>query len=125
MAAIKETLNLGDLLKYENEGFYSRDRVTLAAGQTLALGTVLGLVTASGQVKQLDPSATDGSQIACGVLLQDCDAYLVDRDDALMLARHGTVAQHALTWPAAITQTERETAQQQLQTRGILVHRSA
>ena len=125
MAAIKETLNLGDLLKYENEGFYSRDRVTLAAGQTLALGTVLGLVTASGQVKQLDPSATDGSQLACGVLLQDCDAYLVDRDDALMLARHGAVAQHALTWPAAITVAERDAAVAQLKTVGILVRQSA
>lgn len=92
MAEIKQTLNLGDLLKYEDEGFYSRDRATLTAGQTLVLGTVLGLVTATGKVKQLDPSATDGSQLACGVLLQDCDAYLVDRDDALMLARHGTVS---------------------------------
>ena len=125
MPEIKQTLNLGDLLKFEEQSFYSRQRVTLLAGQTLVLGTVLGQVSTSGKVKALDPSATDGSQIACGVLLQDCDAYLVDRDDALMLARHGTVAQHALTWPAAITQTERETAQQQLQTRGILVHRSA
>jgi hypothetical protein len=125
MPEIKQTLNLGDLLKFEEQGFYSRQRVTLLAGQTLVLGTVLGQVSASGKVKALDPSATDGSEVACGVLLQDCDAYLSDRDDALMLARHGTVAQHALTWPATITQTEREAAQQQLQTRGILVHRSA
>ncbi len=33
MAEIKQTLNLGDLLKYEDEGFYSRDRATLTAGQ--------------------------------------------------------------------------------------------
>ena len=60
MAEIKQTLNLGDLLKYEDEGFYSRDRAALNAGQTLVLGTVLGLVVATGKVKQLDPSATDG-----------------------------------------------------------------
>ena len=125
MPALQEPINLGDLLKYEAPNLYSRDRVTVAAGQTLPLGTVLGLVTATGKVKQLDPSATDGSQTACGVLLQDCDAYLVDRDDALMLARHGTVAQHALTWPAAITVAERDAAVAQLKTVGILVRQSA
>ena len=125
MAELKQTLNLGDLLKYEEKGLYSRDRVTLAAGQTLVLGTVLGKVAANSRVKQLDPSATDGTQVACGVLLQDCDAYLVDRDDALMLARHGTVAQHALTWPDAITVAERDAAIEQLKTLGILVRQSA
>lgn len=125
MPEIKQTLNLGDLLKFEEQSFYSRQRVTLLAGQTLVLGTVLGQVSTSGKVKALDPSATDGSQIACGVLLQDCDAYLVDRDDALMLARHGTVAQHALTWPAAITVAERESATAQLKALGILVRQSA
>ena len=125
MAEIKQTLNLGDLLKYEDEGFYSRDRATLTAGQTLVLGTVLGLVVATGKAKQLDPSSTDVSQLACGVLLQDCDAYLVDRDDALMLARHGAVAQHALTWPAAITVAERDAAVAQLKALGILVRQSA
>lgn len=125
MPEIKQTLNLGDLLKYEDEGLYSRDRITLLAGQTLVLGTVLGLVTTTGKAKQLDPSATDGSEVARGVLLQDCDAFLADRDDALMLARHGTVARHALTWPAAITVAEREAAVAQLKALGILVRQSA
>ena len=61
MPALQEPLNLGDLLKYEAPNLYSRDRVTVAAGQTLPLGTVLGMVTATGKVKQIDPSATDGS----------------------------------------------------------------
>lgn len=71
MPALQEPINLGDLLKYEAPNLYSRDRVTVAAGQTLPLGTVLGLVTATGKVKQIDPSATDGSQYAAGVLMQD------------------------------------------------------
>ena len=125
MAEIKQTLNLGDLLKYEEQGFYSRDRVILTAGHTLFLGTVLGLVTSTGKVKPFDPSATDGSQVACGVLLQDCDAYLAERDDALMLARLGTVADNALTWPAAITTAERAVAVAQLKALGILVRQGA
>ena len=45
--------------------------------------------------------------------------------DALMLARHGAVAQHALTWPEAITVAEREAAVAQLKALGILVRQSA
>jgi len=55
MPEIKQGLNLGDLLKYEAPNLYSRDRITVAAGQTLALGTVLGEVTASGELTALDP----------------------------------------------------------------------
>ncbi|MGD7243130.1 head decoration protein, partial [Ralstonia pseudosolanacearum] len=99
MAVLQEPLNLGDLLKYEAPNLYSRERVTVAAGQSLALGTVLGMVTATGKVKQLDPSATDGSQYAAGVLMQACDTHLADRDDGLMVARHAIVASHALQWP--------------------------
>ena len=47
MPAMQEPINLGDLLKYEAPNLYSRDRVTVAAGQTLPLGTVLGQITAS------------------------------------------------------------------------------
>ncbi|OAI74696.1 bacteriophage-related protein, partial [Ralstonia solanacearum] len=79
MPVLQEPLNLGDLLKYEAPNLYSRERVTVAAGQTLSLGTVVGMVTATGKVKQLDPSATDGSQYAAGVLMQACDAHLADR----------------------------------------------
>lgn len=78
MPVLQEPMNLGDLLKYEAPNLYSRERVIVAAGQTLALGTVLGLVTATGKVKQLDPSATDGSQYAAGVLMQDADAHLAE-----------------------------------------------
>ena len=36
MPALAEPLNLGDLLKYEAPNLYSRDQVTVAAGQNLA-----------------------------------------------------------------------------------------
>ena len=123
MPALQEPLNLGDLLKYEAPNLYSRDRVTVAAGQTLPLGTVLGMVTATGKVKQIDPSATDGSQYAAGVLMQDADAHLADRNDGLMVARHAIVADHALTWPAAITVAEKQAAVLQLKSLGVLIRK--
>jgi hypothetical protein len=109
-----EAMNLGDLLKFEAPSLYSRDRVTVAAGQYLQLGTVLGIVTASGKYKQIDPSAEDGSQVAAGVLLQTCDATLADRDN-------GLVSDHALQWPEAITAAEKASAIAQLKALGVLV----
>ncbi|TAJ93304.1 MAG: head decoration protein [Gammaproteobacteria bacterium] len=123
MPAITEGLNLGDLLKYEAPNLFSRDQVTVASGQTLPLGAVVGIVTATGKVKQIDPSATDGSQYAAGVLMQPCDAALIDREDGLMVARHAIVADHALTWPAAITVAEKQAAVLQLKSLGVLIRK--
>lgn len=123
MPAITEGLNLGDLLKYEAPNLFSRDQVTVASGQTLPLGAVVGIVTATGKVKQIDPSATDGSQYAAGVLMQPCDAALIDREDGLMVARHAIVADHALTWPAAITTAEKQAAVLQMKSLGVLIRK--
>lgn len=118
-----EGLNLGDLLKYEAPNLYSRDLVTVAAGQTLSLGAVVGIVAATSKVKVLDPSATDGSEVAAGVMIQGCDAALADREDGLMLARHATVSDHALVWPSGITLAEKSLAIGQLKAAGILVRK--
>lgn len=116
-----ESMNLGDLLKYEAPNLYSRDRVTVAAGQNLPLGAVIGMVTATGKVKQIDPSATDGTQVAAGVLMQACDAALAERTDGLVVARHAIVSDHALQWPTGITTGEQQAAIAQLKSLGVLV----
>ena len=105
MPALAEPLNLGDLLKYEAPNLYSRDRVTVASGQNLPLGTVVGIVTATAKFKQLDPSAEDGTQVAAGVLLQACDATLIDRDDGLVVPRHAIVGVSAAATPASRVHT--------------------
>lgn len=125
MAALTEPMNLGDVLKYEAPNLYSRERITVASGQNLLLGTVVGLVTASGHYKQVDPSADDGSQVAVAVLLQDCDASRAERQDGLAVARHAIVAEHALIWPEAMTLTERALAMAQLKALGVLVRQGA
>ena len=123
MPVSTETNNLGDLLKYEAPNLYSRERVTVGAGQNLALGTVLGVVTATGKAKALDPTATDGSETAAGVLAIDCDATLVDRDDALSIARHAIVSDVALVWPAGITPEQKAAAQAELKRLGVLIRK--
>ena len=116
-----EAMNLGDLLKFEAPNLYSRDRATVASGQNLPLGTVVGIVTATGKVKQFDPSAEDGTQVAAGVLIQPCDASTADRTDGLVVARHAIVSDHALQWPEAITAAEKASAIAQLKALGVLV----
>ena len=123
MPVITEGMNLGDLLKYEAPNLYSRDQVTVASGQNLALGAVVGIVSATGKVKALDPAATDGSQTAAGIVLQPVDATAGDRDDGILLARHAIVADSALVWPAGITNAEKAAAVAQLKAIGILVRK--
>ncbi len=121
MTAITEGLNLGDLLKYEAPNLYSREQVTVVAGQNLELGAVVGRITASAKFKVFDPAATDGSELPAGILLGACDATLIDRDDALLLARHGMVASNAVVWPAGITAEQKSTALAHMSSLGVLV----
>ena len=121
MTAITEGLNLGDLLKYEAPNLYSREQVTVVAGQNLELGAVVGRITSSAKFKAFDPAATDGSELPAGILLGACDATLIDRDDAMLLARHGMVASNAVVWPAGITTEQKTTALAQMSSLGVLV----
>lgn len=125
MPSITQAKNLGDLLKYEAPNLYSREAVTVASGQNLQLGTVLGKKTADGKLYALAPNATDGTETAVGVLAADTDATLIDRDDAIMIARHAIVARSALIWPSGITAPQKAAAEAQLIALGILVRDAA
>ncbi|MBF0309818.1 MAG: head decoration protein [Magnetococcales bacterium] len=124
MAVISEGSNLGDLLKYEAPSFYSRDTVTVASGQNLVLGAVVGIKTADGKVHTLDPAATDGTETAAGVLLQAVNATSADVD-AVMVTRHALVADVALVWPAGITTNQKSAAIAHLKGIGILIRKGA
>lgn len=125
MPTLTQAPNLGDLLKYEAPNLYSRERATVAAGQNLPLGAVVGRVTATSKLKVLDPAAGDGSEVAVGVLALAVDATLIDREDAILIARHAIVARNALVWPAGITTAQQLAAIAQLEARGIVVRDSA
>ena len=125
MPAIHETLNLGDLLKFEESHLYSRDQVTVLAGEVLPIGAVVGQVSVTGKVKGLDPGANDGSEIVVGVLIAPQDALSGDQTDGLIITRHAIVSDHALTWPQGITPLQKATAIHQLKALGILVRTGA
>ena len=83
---------LGDLLKYELNGNYSRETVTLKAGTNYTLGSVLGKITASGKYR-LSPAAQfagdEGAETAIAVLIEAVDA--TDADKAGLVVARGPV----------------------------------
>lgn len=125
MPVLKESNNLGDLLKYEAPNLYSRDMATVAAGQQLSLGSVVAFESAANKLHALDPKAEDGTQIAVGILATDVDARLIDVDNALFIARHAIVSRAAIVWPEGMTSAEKATATSQLKTLGVLVRAAA
>ncbi len=74
MSCITEQNNLGDLLKYEASSLYSRDQITVAKGQNLSLGSVVGCNVEDNVIKIINPTATDGTQTAIGVITSDVNA---------------------------------------------------
>ena len=124
MPVLSEGNNLGDVLKYEATHFYSRDVLTVPDGQNLVLGAVVGIQTADGKARVLDPAAIDGTEVAAGVIVQDSAPPGAD-EDVPFIVRHAIVADHALVWPVGITTPETTTAIAQLKAAGILVRKGA
>ena len=81
---------LGDLLKYELNGSYSRETVTLKAGTNYALGSVLGKITATTKYR-LSPAAEvvgdEGAETAVAVLLEAVDATSADKTGLIVGCR--------------------------------------
>ena len=123
MTTVTEPNNLGDLLKFEQDALYSRDEVTVATGQALALGAVVGR-NSSSEIVAIDPSATDGTEIAIGVMAETVEATAATTP-AVIIARHALVAQPALVWPSGITAAQIATALSQLEQRGIVAREGA
>ena len=86
---------------------------------------MLGRNTADGKLHALDPAATDGTEIAIGVLATDTDATLIDREDAILIARHAIVARHALIWPSWHYRAAAKRRRRRNSPLGILVRQSA
>ena len=76
-------------------------KVTVASGQSLVRGAVLGKVTASGKYVLSTAAATDGSQAPDLILAEDCDASAADK--AVLAYARGDFNSRALTLGAGHT----------------------
>lgn len=118
MAVKNEPNTLGDGIKWEEDGDYSRKKITVLTGNSVSMLEVVGKVTASGKYVPLDPAASDGSEAAAGIMVGDVDASAADKPGAI-IEREALVAMDNLVWPTGITAGEKTTAIGELEALGI------
>ena len=109
MPELSEGRYAGEFVVSECNGSISRETITVLSGETLEAGAVLGKVTVSGKYKALDPAASDGSEVAAGILYDAVDAAAADAE-GVAIVRLAEVNAAELVWPAGITGPEQTTA---------------
>lgn len=98
MPTLRMAPTLGDLLKYELNGDYCRETVTLKSGTNYAIGSVLGRITASGKYRLSPATAVtgdEGAESAVAVLIEAVDATSVDKK-GLTVARGPVILSKAI-----------------------------
>jgi hypothetical protein len=107
--AIEEDNRLGDLLKFEINKNYCRETVKVASGQNLKFGTIVGMKTATGEVKivSIDPEEEDGSDEAAGIILEDVDAT-GGAKKSVTISIGAMVTYNCLVFPSGTTDTQKK-----------------
>lgn len=114
----------GQFLKYEAPQGYSREDVTVASGQNLVAGQVVGRITASGHIAAFAAGASDGTQNAVGVMLAAVNATAGPLP-GVMVARHAIVVDRDnLVWGGTPTNAQKDAAIAQLKALGILARKT-
>ena len=107
MPVLTKDPTLGDLLKYELNGNYTREVVTLKGGTTYPLGAVLGRIAASG-IYRFSPAATvtgdEGAEAAVAVLIEAVDATAGERDGLVVARGPAIVSKAALVFDPSVDQ---------------------
>ena len=129
MPVLTKSPTLGDLLKFELNGNYTREIVTLEAGTEYALGSVLGRITASGKYR-LSPAAEvvgdEGAETAVAVLIERVDATAADAVAVVVARGPAIVSKAALVFDASVDQAAEVTAKHaQLVAAGIVPRETA
>ncbi|MBR1734847.1 MAG: head decoration protein [Alphaproteobacteria bacterium] len=124
--SMEENHRLGDLLKYEADKNYCREVMTVASGQNLKMGTVVGIKSATEEIKSVSISEEeiDGSDSAFGVLLEDVDATSAAKK-ALVIARDAILASDYIVFPNDATADQKKKITKDLEKRGIVIRQSA
>ena len=97
MTAFTEGRRPGDFIISLAHGNRSKENVTLASGNVVVAGEVLGKLTSGGAYVPYDNGGSDGEQTAVAIALANYDATLGDKEIAVV-ARDAEVIQDALTW---------------------------
>lgn len=79
MTILTEKNHAAEFLHSEGEGHISREAVIVGAGAALDAGQVLGIVTATGKYAPYNNAASDGTEVAAGILYSGLPASAGDR----------------------------------------------
>ena len=124
MPVLNETPYNGEFLVSEGNGTQSREVVTIlttgVGTNAVAVGTILGKITASGKYKALVTGAGDGSQTPAAILYNATDAASADAP-ATVIVRSAEVNGAELIYPAGADAAAKATINAALATLGILV----
>ncbi|MCL2344783.1 MAG: head decoration protein [Desulfobulbus sp.] len=105
---LKETNHTAEFLLSEGDESIAREQVTVAAGGALLSGTVLGIVTATGEYAPYNHTATDGTEIAVAVLYTQLGESAQPRQ-AVIIARLSEVIRERLTGVDAAAEADLKT----------------
>ena len=119
MTTQTEGKHAGGFLLSEAQGKRSREQVTITSGQDLVAGQVVAKVTSGGKYVAVDQAASDGSEVAVGVLWDNVDATAGDVE-ATIIARDAEVNGEELTYSGQ-SPTEVATCITELAAVGIIV----
>lgn len=84
------------------------------------IGDVIHVTVTGGDYEQLDPTATDGTQHAAGILYAGVDASSADTP-CVVIVRDIEANTNEIIWPAGITAAQKAVATNQLNARGIFL----
>lgn len=110
-----------DFIKFELDAKWSREKVILGGVANIAKGTVLGIITASGKYVPSVQGASDGSQNAVAVLLEDYTYTAVAANQVgTAIVRGAIFIKKGLVWDASYTtDPQKATAMAALRTLGM------
>jgi hypothetical protein len=116
MATYTEATRASEVILSEAPGTLSRETITIASGAgAIAVGMVLGKVTASGKYIPYDDGNVDasgngdGSQNAAAIALEAVDATSADKTCAVLI-RLGEYKTDMLAWASAVDATAKTAA---------------
>ena len=121
MASETQYKTIGDIVKSEPSGNAGRRRVTVGTGADLVIGTVVARKTSDDEFYILAPGASDGTEVAAGVILEAAAASADVANVLTLLCGPAIVHDGQLTWPDGITAAQKITAKLDLIARGINV----
>jgi len=112
MPTLRMAPTLGDLLKYELNGDYCRETVTLKSGTNYAIGSVLGKITASKKYR-LSPNAEvegdEGAETAVAVLIEAVDATAAEKTGVVVARGPVILSKAILAFDASVNDAAKKT----------------